>query len=602
MKYLFFGIFIFITLNVVGANFTASVNKTTVAAGETFQLTFSVNASASGFKPPSFTDFQILSGPNQSTSMTIVNGSMSQSISYSYYLQSNKEGEFIIPSATINVEGKSLSSNTVKIIVVKGSATQQAQKPQAAPNNQQQSTSQTSSGDVFLRAVVDKTNVYQGEQLVVSFKLYTRKQVSGLEAEKLPALDGFWSKDIDIPNQISLSNEMVDGVNYNVGVIKKAVLFPQRSGTLEISPFEINVNVLEASKPRSWMEQFMGGNYKEVKYSLKSKAVQINVTPLPEPKPADFSGIVGNVSLKDKIDKTTLKTNDAINLSLTISGNGNLHLIESPKILFPSDFEVYDPKIKDNITTGNNGVSGSRTYDYLLIPRHPGDFEIPAVNLSYFDANKKKFVSLQTNPHTIHVEKGGDYDASAFTSTIQNKEDIKYIGSDIHFIKTTAFPLKKKSEDFYRSALFYFLLLIQLTVFTCFMAYLQIQIRDNSNLKLKRSKEASRMAKKHLSKAQLYLKENKHNEFYEEIFTALWGFVGDKLSIPVSHLNKEVVSENLQKRKVKEETIKKLMDTIQNCEFARFAPAGNNHQENIYNEAMDIIMKVSEEMIGRLEN
>ena len=438
--------------------------------------------------------------------------------------------------------------------------------------------------------------MYQGEQFVVTFKLYTRKQISGLEAEKLPALDGFWSKEIDIPNQISLSTENVDGVNYSVGVIKKCVLFPQHSGSLEISPFEITVNALESTKPRNWMEQMMGGGQKEVKYTLKSKPVKINVTPLPEPKPADFCGIVGNISLKDNIDKTTLKTNDAINLSITVTGSGNLNLVETPKISFPTDFEAYDPKIKDNIVTNNNGVSGSKTYDYLLIPRHPGDFEIPPVTLSYFDSNKKTYVNLKTNDYIIHVDKGEGYDANAVTSSIQNKEDIKYIGSDIHFIKTNPITLKKKAEHFYRSMLFYLLIIVQFLGFGAFVVFRQIQIKDNSNIGLKKSREAAKMAKKRLSKAQVYLKENKKDQFYEEIFTALWGFLGDKLAIPVSELNKEVVGERLQKKQVKEDTIKQLMDTINICEFARFAPAGNSQQENIYNDAMVVIMKVAEEI------
>ncbi len=583
----------------MSANFTASVNKTTVAVGETFQLTFSVNTSASGFKAPSFTDFQILSGPNQSTSMSIVNGSMSQSISYSYYLQPFKEGEFTIPAASINADGKIISSNPIKIKVVKGAAapSQNQQQQQQNGNTQQQSASGGNAGnDIFLRAVVDKSSMYQGEQFVVTFKLYTRKQISGLDAEKLPAFDGFWSKDIDIPNQISLSTENVDGVNYNVGVIKKCVLFPQHSGSLEIGPMEINVNALEAAKPRNWMEQMMGGGQKEVKYTLKSKPVKINVNALPEPKPADFSGIVGNISMKDNIDKTSVKTNDAINLSITISGSGNLSLIDSPKLSFPTDFEAYDPKIKDNITTNSSGVSGSRTYDYLLIPRHPGDFEIPVVTLSYFDASKKNYVTLQTKKYSIHVDKGEGYDESAVTSGIQNKEDIKYIGSDIHFIKTNSFTLKKQAEHFYRSFLFYLLLVIQLLGFTAFVVYRQIQIKDNSNIGLKKSREAAKMAKKRLSKAQVYLKENKKDQFYEEIFTALWGFLGDKLGIPVSELNKEVVGERLQKKQVKDETIKQLMDTINTCEFARFAPGGNSQQENIYNDAMGVIMKVAEEI------
>lgn len=580
------------------ANFTASVNKTTVAVGETFQITFSVNTNASGFKGPSFTDFEIVSGPNQSTSMQIINGSVSQSLSYSYYLKPIKEGEFTLPSATITAEGKVLNSNPIKIKVVKGAAPNQSQQSQGNNQQQQQSSSSTVSGnDLFVKAVVDKSTVYQGEQLIVTFKLYTKKQVSGIEAIKIPAMDGFWSKEIDIPNQISLTTENIDGVNYNVGVIKKAVLFPQHSGSLEISPLEIDVNVLEATKPRSWIEQAMGGNYREVKTSIKSKPLKITVHALPEPKPDNFSGIVGSISLKDNVDKTSVKTNEAINLSITVSGNGNLNLIDSPKLSFPTDFEAYDPKIKDNINTSVNGISGSRTYDYLLIPRHPGDFEIPLMSLSYFDPNKKSYVTLQTKRHDIHVEKGDDYDAGATIATnIQNKEDIKYIGSDIHFIKTAAFKLKKKEEYFYRSIWFYVLLLTQISAFSGFILLRQKQISENSNITLKRSREASKMAKKRLSKAQQFLKENKRDQFYEEIFTALWGFVGDKLGIPVSELNKEVVGDRLQKRQVKAETIKQLMDTINTCEFARFAPGGNTQQEHIYNDAMAVIMKVAEEI------
>ena len=598
-------LFVAIANTAIAQKFTASASKTKVAVGETFQLTYSLNANGSNFKMPALNEFDVYSGPNQSTSMSFVNGAMSQSISLSYILSARKEGKITIQPGSVSVNGATVQSNSLVIEVVKGSPTTQNQQNQNNPNQQQQNPTAPSSEDVgnnlFVKTSVNKTKVYQGEQITITHKVYTRYQLRGFQDIKFPDYTGFWSQDVPSNNQqIQLTNENVDGVVYSVAELKRTYLFPQRSGKLTIEPMKVEVVVRKQSnrQPRDIFDQFFGGGYVDANYSVKSKPITIDVTPLPEAnKPAGFAGAVGDYSFKAEVNKDKVKANDAINLTVTITGKGNIKLVDPLKVNFPEDFETYDAKTKDNISATVNGVSGSKTFDYLIIPRHEGDYKIDQINFSYFDPEKKQYITLPSPEFKIHVDKGKDGEGAASVFNPRSKEDVKVLGNDIRYIKTNNIILRPKENYFFGSTLFYLGLISPFIIFLAFIIVRRKRIEQNKDDVAVKSRKATKMAKKQLKLAENYLKANNKELFYVEIFKALYGYVGNKLNIPTANLNKETITDSLRIKSVTEATIQQLMSTLDNCEFAHYAPtAVSGDLKSIYDNTVELITKIENEI------
>lgn len=580
---------------------TAQASKTRVAVGESFQISFSLNSSGSNFKAPALNDFNVYSGPNQSTSMSYVNGAMSQSITLSYVIAAKKEGKINIGAATVNVNGTIIQSNPFTIEVVKGAANAQSQgNNNQAAQNPSAPTTENLSDNLFVKTVVSKTKAYLGEQITVTHKIYTRYQLRGFQDIKFPDYTGFWSQDVPNNPQIQVVNENIDGVNYQVGELKRTYLFAQRSGKLEIEPMKIECVVRKQSnrKPRDVFEQFFGGGYEDATYSVNSRSVAIEILPLPEAnKPADFSGAVGNYSFKAQISKEKVNANDAINLTITLTGKGNIKLVNPLKINFPEDFETYDPKTKENITSGANGVSGNKTFDYLIIPRHEGDYKIDQIAFSYFDPEKKQYVTLPSPEFNIRVDKGNENDADANVFNPRSKEDIKVLGNDIRYIKTNNIELKQKNDYFFGSPLFYLGLVSPFIAFIGFLFFQRKNIEQNKDVVAVKSRKATKMAKKRLSLASQYLKTNNKEQFYMEIFKALYGYIGDKLNILAADLNKDHISDKLKTKSVNESTIQQLIATLDNCEYARYAPSAVSGDLNsIYNNTVELITKIEDEI------
>ena len=550
-------LFVVIANTAMAQKFTASASKTKVAVGETFQVTFSLNANGTNFKMPALNEFDVYSGPNQSTSMSFVNGAMSQSITLSYIIAAKKEGKFTIPPSSVTVNGASVQSNSIAIEVVKGAASNQQNQNN---NGQQQNPTAPSSEDIgdnlFVKTSVNKTKVYQGEQITVTHKVYTRYQLRGFQDIKFPDYTGFWSQDVPSNNQqIQVSSENIDGVVFNVAELKKTYLFPQRSGKLQIEPMKVEVVVRKQSnrKPRDVFEQFFGGGYEDATYSVKSKPITIDVTPLPETnKPAGFAGAVGDYSFKAEVNKDKVKANDAINLTVTINGKGNIKLIDPLKVNFPEDFETYDAKTKENIITGATGVSGSKTFDYLVIPRHEGDYAINQIDFSYFDPEKKQYITLPSPEFKIHVDKGKDGDGGANVFNPRSKEDVKVLGNDIRYVKTNNIQLLPKENFFFGSVLFYLGLTMPFVLFFVFIFVRRKRIEQNKDVVAVKSRKATKMAKKQLLLAEQHLKSNNKELFYVEIFKALNGYMSNKLNIPTANLNKETITESLKTKNVSE--------------------------------------------------
>ncbi|MBN2173661.1 MAG: protein BatD [Bacteroidales bacterium] len=595
-------------------NFQATA-KNVVRTGERFNLIYTLNAEGSGFRGPQIENFRVLSGPSssQSSSIQIINGKVSQSVelTFTYLLSAgNDEGLFEIPPAKVNLDGKTYESNAVKIQVVKGDTQSQQGTQQGTQNQGSTGTTQDTENlkdDVFVRAVVNKTNPYQGEQIVVTYKLYFRINVSAPDFIKEPSFKGFWVSDLMRDRKSYLQyTETYNGQQYNVAELKKAALFPQRSGDIVIDPVELNIQaqVRAQNQQRSrdpFFDNFFNdpffNRYRTVEVPLTSNGLKINVKALPTSnKPANFSGGVGDFNFSSSIDKTQLKANEALNLKFTVSGTGNVELIDRINVTFPPDFEVYDPKVTKNINTTQNGVSGSKTFEYLIIPRNPGKFTIDKVNFSYFDLKSKQYKILTSPEYNIDVEKG-EGTATNISYSGVNQADIKYIGSDIRFIRTMNPDLRIVGSYFFGSGIFYILLILPVILFIAFTIIWKNELKKRSNIALMRNRKATKVAKKRMKKAQGFLKENKKDEFYVEVSQALWGYLSDKFSIPLSNLSMTTVSETLQQRDVDENTLNRFIDTLNNCEFARFAPGDSTvEMEKIYIESVNIISKMESEL------
>ena len=568
-----------------------------IAAGEQFRLSFTLTENGSDLQLPDLSNFDVLMGPStsQSSSIQIINGKTTQTSSFSYIfiLRAKKEGKFTIRPASIKINGKTYESNSLNIQVVKGQP-QMAAGQSAQPGNQQQQdetpTGIISKDNLFVHIAVDKTNVFKGEQILATVKLYISQNVplNGFDEVKLPSYEGFWTKEINIPTQVSFTREVYNGKIYQVGTLKKTILFPQQIGAIRIDPFEITCLVRQrVRKQQGFFDDFFD-NYRVVKAKVVSDPVIINVKNLPN-QPANYSGAVGNFSLVGTIDKSNVKSNEAVTLKLNISGSGNLTLINPPKIELPTDFESYEPKTTDKTIASNNGLSGSVAFEYLFIPRFAGNFTIPAVQFVFFNPSSHQFETRSTEPFNIRVEKGKDDGGSAVVNSY-SKEDVRMIGKDIRFIKQNKAKFKPSGSSFYGTFEFYMIYILSLIGFAVFYILNRKKIKESANIALIRNKRANKVALKRLKEASVFLKSNQAEKFYEAVIKALWGYLSDKLSIPVADLSRQKTSSSLLEKEIEPEVVTELMKIIDDCEFARYAPAAfSGTMKEVYDGAARVM-------------
>ncbi len=601
-----------------GVSFTAST-KNLVESGERFQIYYTVNANGTDFRVADFGSLSVLSGPNRSSSSSIqyINGKMSQStqLTFTYLVMATKVGTVTIPPATIKVDGRTYQSNALNIKVVKGNnGTQAAQSTTARRTNGNRAAGAATLGtgvknnDLYVKALVSNTNPYLGQQVIVTYRFYTKIPVSDLSVKKLSSFPGFWTKDLmDNNKQLQQSTKMINGEQYVVADIRREALYPQKSGKLTIDPMELECMVqVRTQKKRSrsydpfddfFNDPFFNRNVKNVKVTVKSNALTLHVKPLPqENKPAGFNGAVGNYTFASKIDRTKLKANEALTLTLTISGKGNLELVEPPDVHFPSDFETYDPKVTARIRTNSAGVNGYKKFEYLAIPRNPGDFVIPAVTFSFFNPDEGKYYSYSSDDFKIHVDKGnGNVNGITYSSSAQ--EDIHYIGKDIHHIKTGAVKWKRMGNYLFGSRLFYMLALVPLVLLLIVFLIIKQQEKRKGNLNLLRNKKATKVARGRLHKAEKLRKEGNDKAFFDEVAQALWGYIADKFNISQAELSMDTVKQKLEQRKVNDEVSSAFINVLNDIEFARFAPGDTKGKmENIFNEAMNAILQAEKEL------
>lgn len=590
--------------------FTAS-SKSSVQVGEQFRVVFSVNQQAESFSGPDFSGFRVLSGPNQSTNQSyqFINGKVSQSfqITYTYYVQAAKEGSYTIPPARVTVDGKSFESNSLSISVTQGSAPApsgtQTQPQRQASGNQ----GTVNKDDVFIRAVVDKSRVYQGEQAIITYKIYTTVPVSQYQVSKLSSFPGFWYKNLMDDNEpLKQYTEVVNGKEYVVADLRKIALYAQRSGEIRIEPMEVECLVqvrVERARSRDpffdsfFNDPFFNRNYQNVQMNLQSNAVSIDVRPLPsEGKPVSFSGAVGNFSLSADIDRTELKTNEPITLKISITGKGNIELIDPPQIIFPPDFETYDPKITSNLTRNAAGISGTRTFEYLVIPRNPGEFQIRPVDFSYFDPARQAYQTLTTPLYSINVLKGEDDHAAVSYSGVSQK-NIQFIGSDIRHIKTGQISLRPVHSMLVGSATFILWMAVPLVLFLVAYLLWMAERKRRGNVALVRNRKANKVALKNLKRAREFLTQNLSTAFFEEISRALWGYISNKFNIPLADLSIDTVHQRLAGKSVGSEQVRDFISVLERCEYARFAPGDKSgRMQEIYDDALAVISRIEQEL------
>jgi len=578
--------------------FTATASKSQVGVGEQFEVDFTITGSGDRFTAPDFSAFQLISGPSISPSTTVVNGATVVGTTFGYILSATKEGTFTITAAAIVVNGHTLLSNPLKI-KVQGQAPPPQQKPQqqaASPDDNPAPNTVDLSKSLFLKADVSKTKVYTGEQINVRYRLYTRVDLEASQLDKAPDLNGFWSQDVIKKNPNAVwSTETHNGMRYSVATIKQTIISPEHAGDLTIDPLIMTFVARVKLPPRKFLVNPYG-NYEEVKYQAKSAPVIIHAAALPtEGKPTDFSGAVGSFSLYTDIDKRELKANETINYTFEVKGTGNLNLVNAPKITPPVDFEKYDPKTTDRITVDSNGIAGSRQFNYLLIPRHQGNYKLELAHFTYFDPAAKKYITLPVNTFDIKVNKG-DVQVNVPVFNSADQQDIKMLGNDIRYIKTAAVKLHKGGGEFYSSSLYYMLLLLGPFSFVAAYFYRRWRISYNSDVVLVKSRKAGRVAAKHLADAKKELSGGNKVAFFAAIARGLYGYLSDKLNIPFADLNKENITDRLRAKFVSDPIIQQLNDTMDNCEMARFAPVSGISQQQVFENAKNIINEIEDKL------
>lgn len=595
-------LFVFLVFGFVAKSqkFETQLSSNQVQVGQRLKVSYVLNTKGDNFRGPKFFGFQVLSGPNQSTSMQIVNGNMSSSITYSYILQAVKEGTHTIKGARVEAGGKALTSNDVNVRVIKAKTSAQP-KPQVNAqqnntNNRQQQTQTTNdkiTDNLFIKVYANKTKAYVGGEIIVTYKVYTRVNIVNNGINKLPDFTGFWAQDIESAAQGRLEQTTYKGVAFNVATIKQTALIPQKSGKLEIDPLimDVVVRLRDNNRPRSIFDQFFGG-FKDVNYQIASNKITIEASPLPSAgKPKGFTGAVGKFSISSIIDKDSLEANEAINFKVTYSGNGNIKFVQAPKINFPPDFEVYDPKASEKVSVNASGISGTKTFEYLIIPRHEGKFVIPELSFSYFDVASKSYKNLKTKPFPIQVGKSNNTEtATAYRSV--KKEEIKLLGKDIRFIKTNQKELKERNVSLFNSPIHYFGLGLSSLALIAFMFFAKTKQRSKSELLDAKSKKAAKLAAKKLKDAQNELKSGNKEAFYEKLLAGLYNYFSDKLSIPVADLSKESIETGLQKFYTPADLIEETKEVISICEIARFAPVTSLNEEQTFTKANNLIQNV----------
>ena len=572
-----------------------------VAVGEQFRLSYTVNTDdAKGFRAGDIPDaFDVLMGPSTSTqsSFQMVNGhtSSSSSITYTYILSAKKNGSFTIPAAHVTAGGKTITSNELHI-KVSGQAQQGGQQGghhQSSTGEIRNAGSSISGSDLFIKVTASKQHVREQEPILLTYKVYTLVGLTQLNG-KMADLKSFYSREVPLPQEKQFHIENLNGKPYRTVTWQQYVVFPQTTGKLEIPSITYEGIVVQQNRNVDPFEAFFNGGsgYVEVKKQIKAPGITIQVDPLPQ-RPAGFSGGVGRYSISAQLDKDEVKANDPVKLRVVVTGVGNMKLLKQPEVKFPKDFDHYDAKVTDKTQLTTSGLEGSITYDFLAVPRHQGDYEIPAIEYTYFDTQANAYKTVKTEPFKLHVEKGSGSSSATYTG----QEDVKLLNSDIHYIKTGDTLQRGFNEFFFASTEYWVSLALLLLGFISLFIIFRQRAIENADIVKQRAGKANKVATKRLKKAAKLMAGGKQNEFYDEVLRALWGYVGDKLNMPVEQLSRENISQQLESRNVSSETISQFIGALDECEFARYAPGdATGNMNKVYDAAMTAITQIAATM------
>ncbi len=577
-----------------------------IAVGEAFRIEFSLNAKPEEFTPPAFGDFDVIAGPStsQGQSVSIVNGKVSQSINftYTYVIRARAAGTFTVGAARVKVAGKEYSSQALPIEAVAADAMQQPSGQGASPSAQGGAqgsaparTASIGAEDLLVRVSVNRNRVFKGQPVKAVFKIYSRVPLAGIEAINYPAFNGFWAQDLNVDGY-SWQRETLGGRVYDARVIKETLLYPQQSGTLYIEQFSLTAVaqiMVQSAARNSLFDDFFGGGpqVQEERKSLSAPPIQITVEEFPAGAPANFSGAVGQFQMTASLGSNSLSANTSDTYLLKISGNGNLPLIQAPKLSLPTSFEQYNMKTTESLNHSSMGIAGYRQFEYPFIPRGEGNYEIAPVQFSYFDPEKKQYVTLSTPAFPITVTADSTSVGGAGMVSGVSKEELKILDKDIRFIRTGRPEWNKRGAVWFGSLGYWGVLLaILLSAAGCY-AYLKKQLRDRKNTTLVRTRKANKVALQRLKAALGHMEAGNERSFYEELLKALWGYMSDKLNIPVANLTKDNIREGLLRQGVSAEPIERFVQLISDCEYAQYSPSSSGHMNEIYNAAVKMLSK-----------
>ncbi|MCC6372576.1 MAG: protein BatD [Bacteroidia bacterium] len=566
---------------------TAQASSKQVQVGTPFDYAIVINTNANSYSAPNFNGLSVVGGPNQSTSMQSVNGQMSVQLTLSWNLVAPREGKFTIGTATVMAGQQKYETAPVTVEAVKGAVNQQPQSGGQTNTNY----SSPSGADYYVRTSVDKPKCYIGEQITIVQKVYARNSIVGYKKYINPAYDGFYCQNLESPTKGQLVVENIDGLQYITHEASRTLATANKTGKITLTPVEGEIVIRRQTnaKPRNVFEQFFGAPATEdIPVVVKSRPITIEVLPLPEAgKPESFNGAVGNFSAKTEVTRNQLKANDAFNLKITISGKGNLKLLGSPPVRLPDGFESYEPKI----TEGTN----SKTFDYLVIPRQEGDFTLDNIEFSFFNLDTKKYVAIPSGQIKIKVLPGDPN--SQGTQVYSSQTQIKETENDIRYIKKGNFTLLKSDTEFFNSFMHLLLLAVPVLLLLTGIAIRNKHLKNNSNQVLVRERKAARLAKKQLLSAEKLAGQNKKDEFYTEILTALNNYLSHKLNIPVSDLSRDTVNKTLNEKQIEQTLLTKLLSTIETCEYAKYAPgAVSGDLQAVHKDTVTLITELEEKL------
>ena len=573
-----------------------------VAVGEQFRLSYTVNTDdAKGFRAGNIPDaFDVLMGPSTSTqsSFQMVNGHMSSSssITYTYILSANKNGTFTIPAAHVTVDGKTVTSNEIRIKVegeAKGGQSGRQQHTQSSTGEVRDAGTTISGSDLFIKVTASKQHVREQEPILLTYKVYTLVGLTQLNG-KMADLKSFYTREVPLPQEKQFKVEVLNGKPYRTVTWQQYVMFPQVTGKLEVPSLTYEGIVVQQNRNVDPFEAFFNGGsgYIEVKKQIKAPGITITVDPLPQ-RPANFSGGVGKYSISATLDKTEVQANDPVKLRVVVSGVGNMKLLKQPEVKFPKDFDHYDAKVTDKTQLTTSGLEGSIIYDFLAVPRHQGTFEIPAIEYTYFDTQANQYKTVRTESFTLNVAKG----SGVSTSTYTGQEDIKQLNSDIHYIKMGDTRQHAVGDFFFASTEYWVTLAVLFLGFVSLFVIFRQRAIERADMVKQRAGKANKVATKRLKKAAKLMASGKQGEFYDEVLRALWGYVGDKLNMPVEQLSRENISQQLESHHVSQDTIQQFIGALDECEFARYAPGdATGNMNKVYDMAMTAITQIATTM------